>query len=35
MLNFIIGRNHIDLDPVRMDSRLYFSRFAEGQLPTT
>lgn len=31
MLNFIIGRNHIDLDPVRMDSRLYFSRFAEDE----
>lgn len=29
MLNFIIGRNHIDLDPVRMDSRLYFSQAAE------
>lgn len=28
---FIIGRNHIDLDPVRMDSRLYFSRFAEDE----
>ncbi len=29
MLNFIIGRNHIDLEPIRMDSRLYFGRYAD------